>query len=175
MHWHEGWFTAAAGPAAGSAAGSSRKPRRVPADTHSIEAATGCKKCPVHPGRWCAAHAEYFSRPTQLNSCTMMDHAEPPVFWNRADLRPSLSPYGQTQVHTPNIQKLADNGTVFLRAYCQEAVRYMRAVSRSLLASVSAIQFLMGNCRLCRANRSALRAAIVFSVRAQRSHADLIS
>ena len=38
------------------------------------------------------------------------------------DLRPSLSPYGQTQVHTPNIQKLADNATVFLRAYCQEAV-----------------------------------------------------
>jgi iduronate 2-sulfatase len=39
-----------------------------------------------------------------------------------ADLRPSLSPYGQTNVHTPNIQKLADNATVFLRAYCQEAV-----------------------------------------------------
>jgi hypothetical protein len=38
------------------------------------------------------------------------------------DLRPSLSPYGQTQVHTPNIQKLADGATVFLRAYCQEAV-----------------------------------------------------
>lgn len=38
------------------------------------------------------------------------------------DLRPSLSPYGQTQVHTPNIQKLADSGMTFLRAYCQEAV-----------------------------------------------------
>ena len=38
------------------------------------------------------------------------------------DLRPSLSPYGQTQVHTPNIQKLADTGTLFERAYCQEAV-----------------------------------------------------
>ena len=38
------------------------------------------------------------------------------------DLRPSLSPYGQTQVHTPNIQKLADGATTFLRAYCQEAV-----------------------------------------------------
>ena len=38
------------------------------------------------------------------------------------DLRPSLSPYGQTQVHTPNIQQLADHATVFERAYCQEAV-----------------------------------------------------
>ena len=38
------------------------------------------------------------------------------------DLRPSLSPYGQTQVHTPSIQKLADGGMTFLRAYCQEAV-----------------------------------------------------
>ena len=38
------------------------------------------------------------------------------------DLRPSLSPYGQTQVHSPNIQQLADTGTTFLRAFCQEAV-----------------------------------------------------
>lgn len=38
------------------------------------------------------------------------------------DLRPSLSPYGQKQVYTPNVKKLADTGTVFLRAYCQEAV-----------------------------------------------------
>jgi hypothetical protein len=38
------------------------------------------------------------------------------------DLRPSLSPYGQTQVHTPNIAKLAAGAMTFLRAYCQEAV-----------------------------------------------------
>ena len=68
--------------------------------------------------------------------------AEQPVFWKCVDLRPSLSPYGQTQVHTPNIQKLADNATVFLRAYCQEAVRDVRPVSRG--ASVAVIQFLMG-------------------------------
>lgn len=38
------------------------------------------------------------------------------------DLRPSLSPYGQTQVHTPNIQKLVGGAMVFERAYCQQAV-----------------------------------------------------
>ena len=65
--------------------------------------------------------------------------ANPTVTWYSVDLRPSLSPYGQTQVHTPNIQKLADNATVFLRAYCQEAVRdnYAHAVSRSLPFCIS--------------------------------------
>ena len=38
------------------------------------------------------------------------------------DLRPDLSAYGQSFMHTPNIQKLADSGTVFERAYCQQSV-----------------------------------------------------
>jgi choline-sulfatase len=38
------------------------------------------------------------------------------------DLRPQLPCYGQAQMIAPNIEKLAASGTVFLRAYCQQAV-----------------------------------------------------
>ena len=35
------------------------------------------------------------------------------------DLRPFLGCYGHPEIHTPNIDKLAERGTVFNRAYCQ--------------------------------------------------------
>ena len=38
------------------------------------------------------------------------------------DLRPDLGCYGNSIVKTPNIDKLASNGVVFNRAYCQQAV-----------------------------------------------------
>ena len=39
------------------------------------------------------------------------------------DLRPNISPYfNATPMHTPNLQKLADTGAVFERAYCNQAV-----------------------------------------------------
>jgi arylsulfatase A-like enzyme len=38
------------------------------------------------------------------------------------DLRSELNCYGQTHVHTPNIDRLASEGTLFERAYCQQAV-----------------------------------------------------
>jgi hypothetical protein len=38
------------------------------------------------------------------------------------DLRPDLSFYGETHMSTPHLQKLADSGTVFERAYCQQTV-----------------------------------------------------
>ncbi|MBI1371888.1 MAG: sulfatase-like hydrolase/transferase [Phycisphaera sp.] len=38
------------------------------------------------------------------------------------DLRPELNCYGATQIHSPNIDRLAARGTLFLRAYCQQAV-----------------------------------------------------
>jgi iduronate 2-sulfatase len=38
------------------------------------------------------------------------------------DLRPQLNCYGATQMHTPNIDRLAGKGVMFRRAYCQQAV-----------------------------------------------------
>ena len=38
------------------------------------------------------------------------------------DLRPDLSPYGQSQMSTPHIQHLADTGVVFDRAFVQISV-----------------------------------------------------
>lgn len=38
------------------------------------------------------------------------------------DLRPELTAYGRKKVHAPNIQRLADSGLVFDRAYCNIAV-----------------------------------------------------
>src|SRR5688572_15241669 len=38
------------------------------------------------------------------------------------DMRPDLGCYGNTDVRTPNLDKLASKGLTFLRAYCQQAV-----------------------------------------------------
>lgn len=38
------------------------------------------------------------------------------------DMRPELGCYGATQIHSPNLDRLAARGTTFLRAYCQQAV-----------------------------------------------------
>jgi iduronate 2-sulfatase len=38
------------------------------------------------------------------------------------DLRPQMGCYGQKQMHTPNLDRLAEKGIVFNRAYCQQAV-----------------------------------------------------
>ncbi len=38
------------------------------------------------------------------------------------DLRPELGCYGAEYVHSPNIGRLASEGLVFGRAYCQQAV-----------------------------------------------------
>ncbi|MCX6637054.1 MAG: sulfatase [Acidobacteria bacterium] len=38
------------------------------------------------------------------------------------DLRPELGCYGNTLIHSPNIDRLASRGLVFQRAYCQQAV-----------------------------------------------------
>ena len=38
------------------------------------------------------------------------------------DLKPILGCYGNTQIKTPNIDRLAKMGTVFMSNYCQQAV-----------------------------------------------------
>lgn len=38
------------------------------------------------------------------------------------DLKPMLNCYGEGQMHTPNIDRLAKMGTVFMNNYCQQAV-----------------------------------------------------
>ncbi len=38
------------------------------------------------------------------------------------DLRPVLNCYGESQIHSPNIDRLAEQGVVFTKAYCQWAV-----------------------------------------------------
>ena len=44
------------------------------------------------------------------------------LFFLVDDLRPDLGSYGNRQVVTPNIDRLAKAGVVFTRAYCQQAV-----------------------------------------------------
>ncbi len=38
------------------------------------------------------------------------------------DLRPELGCYGQTKIHSPNIDRLAREGLLFERTYCQQAI-----------------------------------------------------
>lgn len=38
------------------------------------------------------------------------------------DLRPELGCYGKDYIHSPNIDRLAQEGLLFERAYCQQAV-----------------------------------------------------
>ncbi|MFN8241825.1 MAG: sulfatase-like hydrolase/transferase, partial [Bacteroidales bacterium] len=45
------------------------------------------------------------------------------------DLKPMLGCYGNTQIKTPNIDRLARWGTVFTNAYCQQAVSAPTRVS----------------------------------------------
>jgi iduronate 2-sulfatase len=51
--------------------------------------------------------------------------AEPPknvLFFFIDDLRPELACYGKNNIHSPNIDALAAEGTLFQRAYCQQAI-----------------------------------------------------
>ena len=44
------------------------------------------------------------------------------VFIVADDLNCSISPYGDTTAVTPNLDRLAERGLTFTRAYCQQAV-----------------------------------------------------
>ena len=53
-------------------------------------------------------------------SASPADDAKRPnvLFFAVDDLRPQLGCYGMPQMHSPNIDRLAQGGTVFNRAYC---------------------------------------------------------
>ena len=44
------------------------------------------------------------------------------LFFAVDDLRPDLACYDKTYIHSPNIDRLAADGFLFNRAYCQQAV-----------------------------------------------------
>ncbi|NND98223.1 MAG: sulfatase-like hydrolase/transferase [Pirellulaceae bacterium] len=53
----------------------------------------------------------------------MADRARPNILFIAVDdLRPELGCYGDSHVHSPNIDALAASGRLFQRAYCQQAV-----------------------------------------------------
>ena len=55
--------------------------------------------------------------------CTAKASERPNVLFIAVDdLKPTLGCYGDTLVKTPNIDRIARNGTVFLSNYCQQAV-----------------------------------------------------
>ena len=60
-----------------------------------------------------------FSVYGQAQSATEKPHI---LFNAEDDLRPELGCYGNTQIVSPNIDRLAASGTVFREAYCQVPV-----------------------------------------------------
>jgi len=63
------------------------------------------------------------------------------------DLRPELACYGQTDIHSPNIDKLAESGLMFNRAYCNIPV--CGASRASIMSGIrpNRNRFLNYNCR----------------------------
>ncbi len=59
-----------------------------------------------------------------LGSCSNKKQSEHPnvLFIAVDDLRPELNCYGNENIISPNIDRLAENGVVFQNAYCQQAI-----------------------------------------------------
>lgn len=58
-----------------------------------------------------------------LTSCTSRPSSPPNIlFISIDDLKPTLGCYGDSQIHSPRIDELAERGSVFLNNHCQQAV-----------------------------------------------------
>ncbi|MAT15267.1 MAG: iduronate sulfatase [Planctomyces sp.] len=66
----------------------------------------------------------FFSVLFLFTACSSLPAAERPnvLFIAVDDLRPELACYGAEHIHSPNIDRLADSGVLFERAYCMVAV-----------------------------------------------------
>ncbi|MDP6041284.1 MAG: sulfatase [Candidatus Latescibacteria bacterium] len=69
---------------------------------------------------WAATAAAVF--PHVLTSSSQAALKRNVLFISIDDLRPELNCYGASHIHSPNIDRLAESGTLFRRAYCQQAV-----------------------------------------------------
>ncbi len=65
---------------------------------------------------------QYFILIVFLSSCTNIKEKPNILFIAVDDLRPELGCYGQNQIISPNIDKLAGGGVTFLNAYCNVPV-----------------------------------------------------
>jgi iduronate 2-sulfatase len=60
-----------------------------------------------------------------LPACALLHGADRKLnvlFFAVDDLRPELSAYGKSYIHSPNLDRIAKRGLTFTRAYCQQAV-----------------------------------------------------
>ncbi|MBM4020320.1 MAG: sulfatase [Planctomycetes bacterium] len=69
------------------------------------------------------AAAAALAAPTILRGAAAQPAGKPNVLFIPVDdLRPQLAAYGRKKMKTPNLDRLAADGTLFERAYCQQAV-----------------------------------------------------
>lgn len=59
-----------------------------------------------------------------LQACSELSNNEYPnvLFISIDDLRPELGCYGNNDIQTPNIDRFAETGMVFMQTHCQAAV-----------------------------------------------------
>ncbi|UUO05413.1 sulfatase [Blastopirellula sp. J2-11] len=72
--------------------------------------------------RFCTLALSMLAAVCFLSAATAEDRQPNILFIAVDDLRTELGCYGDSQIHSPNIDRLAAAGTVFTRAYCQQAV-----------------------------------------------------
>ncbi len=93
-------------------------------------------------------HAAVFSMVVSIPALAQEQTQPNVLFIAVDDLRPELGCYGQTHIHSPNIDKLAEGGLTFNRAYCNIPV--CGASRASLLSGIrpSRTRFVDYACRL---------------------------